>query len=471
VQDKPLKNSPHINYIKLFINIKARQDESEPRFVGRILEHKKENLLLRRISLSVTFKQRGDPAMRKTMLILILCTILLIPVSLSIAYAAPQRGQNSSEEQLSHTDFAFALMSELIKEQPGKNIIISPLSIELALSMTCNGARGETEKAIVKTMGIPDIAGAALNKRNQDLLKRLADKDKDVEMAIANSIWTRPGVRFNKDFVSQVAQYYSAEVRNVLDAAEINGWLVKRTKGRIKKIIDTISADSVMVILNAIYFKGTWTTPFSKNKTGNHPFHLNDNETVNVPLMRRENVNGYAKFDDFQTVYLTYGNAKAYRMYIFCPDKITGLSGFLSQLNSKNWNLFMKGFNKPVVIKNREQLTKCQLMLPRFTAEYENEMNKPLSKMGMEIAFNPERADFSGMSAEKLFIEKVRHKCCVDVNEEGTEASAATAVIMSRDSLPTVLVNRPFFFAITHNDSATILFMGAIYSPVTRTRN
>ncbi|MGV8125293.1 MAG: serpin family protein [Candidatus Xenobiia bacterium LiM19] len=403
--------------------------------------------------------------MKKILPLLALFTILLIPVSFTTAYAASEPGQNTSEGRLSRSESAFRLLSELVNEQPGKNVIISPLSIDLALSMTYNGARGDTEKVMAQAMGIPGTTCAALNSTNQDLMKRLADKDRDIELTIASSIWTMPGVKFNKDFISQVAKYYSADVKTILDAAEINGWVVKKTKGRIKKIIETISAESVMVILNAVYFQGTWTTPFSKNKTTAQPFHLNDEDTVSVPLMRRENVNSYAKFDDFQSVYLTYGNARAYRMYIFCPEKVTGLPGFLARLNDKSWNTFISGFPKPVVIKNKEQLTKCVLVLPKFAAEYENEMSAALSKMGMENAFSAEKADFSGISAEKLYIEKIQHKCCVEVSEEGTEATAATAAMMARDMPPTVIVNRPFFFAITHNTTGTILFMGAIYNP------
>jgi len=403
--------------------------------------------------------------MRNIMLLSFLSAILILQASCPAVYAASEPGHNSMEGRLSRTESAFRLLSELVSEQPGRNVIISPLSIDLALSMTYNGARGDTEKAMAQAMGISGTTSAALNSKNQDLLKRLADKDRDIELAVASSIWTKPGVRFNKDFISQVARYYSADVKAALDTAEINGWVVKKTKGRIKKIVETISADSVMVILNAVYFNGTWTTPFSKNRTGNQLFQLNDNDRVNVPMMRRENVNGYAKFDDFQSVYLTYGNARAYRMYIFCPDSVTGLPAFLAGLNDKSWNTFISRFPKPVFIKNREQMAKCLLVLPKFAAEYENDMREVLSKMGMENAFNAEKADFSGMSAEKLHIEKVQHKCCVEFSEEGTETRAATAVTMTKDQRPAVIVNRPFFFAITHDTTGTILFMGAVYNP------
>jgi serpin B len=403
--------------------------------------------------------------MRKAILVLILSAAMIITASLHMARASSEPGQSASKSAASHNAFAFRMLEELVKEYPGKNIVISPLSIELALSMTYNGARGETEKAMANAMGVPGIKSSELNSLNMELLKRLEDKDRDVELTVANSIWLKPGLKVNREFISQVSKGYSASIKNVLNVAEINGWVVKNTKGRIKKIIDDVAGETVMMLINAVYFKGAWTTPFNKNKTSDQLFHLNDTDTVTVPMMRREKVSGFAKFDECQSVYLTYGNAKAYRMYIFCPNQVTGLPDFVAHLNNGSWDNYMKEFQKTAPDrKSKAQQVECRLTMPRFTGEFDADLIPSLSRLGMEIAFQSGKADFTGI-ADGLFIERVLHKCSVDVNEEGTEAAAATAVMVGRGMGNSVVADHPFFFAVTHGNSSTILFMGAVYNP------
>ena len=357
-----------------------------------------------------------------------------------------------------NTRFGFKLLQDLQEREPGANIFISPLSISIALTMTYNGAVGETERAMAEVLEINELDLSTINNSNKALRDSLEDPDPKVQISIANSIWSRQGIEFNPDFLERSREFFGAEIAS-LDfnspqaAAIINDWVDTNTNGKIEKIVDRIDQDVVLFLINAIYFKGNWQDEFDKSRTRTGVFHLSDGSEKQVQMMRREGVYPYFRGENFEATSLPYGDGRV-SMYIFLPNPDSNLNEFLGNLNTENWKGWIAQF------RDREH----DMMLPRFKLEYEVNLNDMLKAMGMEVAFS-RGADFSGMGPN-LFISEVRHKTFVEVNEEGTEAAAATAVVVAESEPPVFRVDRPFFCAIYDAETETILFMGTITEPM-----
>ncbi|MEM1169973.1 MAG: serpin family protein [Cyanobacteria bacterium P01_H01_bin.35] len=360
--------------------------------------------------------------------------------------------------------FAFQLFSEIQKSQSNENIFISPSSIVIALSMTYNGAAGKTQEAMAKTLNFEGMSLEEINQANQDLGTLLNSLNPEIKLNIANSIWARKGISFYPSFLQVNQDFYQSQVREIdFDDPEsvkiINSWVKDKTEGKIDKIIQALDPNDVMVLLNAIYFKGDWQQQFSKGSTQEMPFYLGNGTQKQHPIMFQSSKHLYYENEDFQAVSLPYRESSV-SMYIFIPREQVGLEQFYRALNEENWKTWMQESN----------FCKVNLGLPKFKNEYEITLNETLKSLGMEIAFQ-EEADFSGISSEHLFISEVKHKTFVEVNETGTEAAAATSVGIRRRRRATeivveMLVNRPFFFAIRDNNSGTILFMGTITNPL-----
>lgn len=362
--------------------------------------------------------------------------------------------------------FGFALLHQLQEAEDAKNLLLSPASITLALAMTYSGAAGETEQAMAKAMSLQGMSKEEMNQAVLDLRQSLQSIDPKVELTIANSLWARQGVSFKREFLDTNRQYFGAQV-SVLDFADpeapqtINRWVDANTKGKIKKIVDNISPRTVMFLLNAIYFNGKWQKPFDKSLTQEKPFHLANGEQKRVPMMAQTGKFPYLKGEGFQMVSLPYGAGRL-SMVIALPDEGVSLSEWLKSLDAKSWKEWT----------SRLVSTDGELQLPRFKSEYDKTLNDALKSLGMAVAFEPNRADFSGMRDERdLFIEKVHHKAVVEVNEEGTEAAAVTSVQVGITSVQQprppfkMVVDRPFFFAIRDTRTGMVLFMGAVYEP------
>ncbi|MGD1715631.1 serpin family protein [Dapis sp. BLCC M172] len=356
----------------------------------------------------------------------------------------------------------FQLFSEIQKYQSNENVFISPISIAIALSMTYNGAAGETQKAMAKTLNFQGMSLAEVNQANKDLGILLNSLNPEIKLNIANSIWTDKGTSFSPNFLQVNQNFYQSQVReidfnNPESPKIINDWVKDKTEGKIEKIIQALNPNDVMVLLNAIYFQGNWEEQFSEDFTREMPFYLANGTQKQHPIMFQSSRYLYYDNQYFQAVSLPYKKGLA-SMYIFLPRKQVGLEGFYQILNEKNWNNWMKQFEDYEV----------NLGLPTFKNEYEVTLNDMLKSLGMQIAFQPGVADFSGISSENLFISEVKQKTFVEVNETGTEAAATTSFTITLESaVMTVdmLVNRPFFFAIRDNKSGTILFMGEITNP------
>lgn len=364
--------------------------------------------------------------------------------------------------------FGFKLFSEVAKQNAGKNVFISPASIGLALAMTYNGAAGETKQGMERALEVQGMTHAELNRAYAELKATLENPDPKVELSIANSLWAKKGITFNPDFIQRNKQFYGAEVTE-LDFGDpsapgtINSWVAHNTKGKIDKIVDQIDVQSILFLINAIYFKGKWSVEFDKAKTKEGPFTTAAGTQKPHPMMHQSGNYKYYEGKDFQALSLPYGAGRV-SMYIFLPAKGTSLDSFEKSLTAPNWDGWMKQFAE----------SKGEVVLPRFKVEYEIALNEVLKSLGMEIAFDPDRADFSGIvqSSERVFISRVKHKTFAEINEEGTEAAAVTSVEMRATSavLPQktfrMIVDHPFFCAIRDNKSGTLLFMGSITDPI-----
>ena len=357
-----------------------------------------------------------------------------------------------------NTRFGFKLLHDLRERDPGGNIFISPLSISIALTMTYNGAVGETERAMAEVLEIDGLDLSTINNSNRALRTSLENPDPKVEISIANSIWSRQGVDFNPDFLERNRVFFGAEIA-ALDfslpqaTATINEWVNTNTNGKIEKIVDRINPQTLLFLINAIYFKGNWRDEFDKSMTRSGVFHLSDGSEKQVQMMRREGEYPYFRGERFEATSLPYGDGRV-SMYIFLPNRDSNLNKFLRNLNAENWEGWI------AQLQDRRQT----MMLPRFKLEYEVRLNDTLEALGMGIAFGG-GADFSGMGPS-LFISEVRHKTFVEVNEEGTEAAAVTAVVGVKSLPPAFRVDRPFFFAIYDAETETILFVGTVTEPM-----
>ncbi len=363
-----------------------------------------------------------------------------------------------------NTKFGFKLFSEILKQDSGKNVFVSPVSVAIALSMAYNGASGQTQQAMAQTLELQGMSLESINQANAALRATLENPESQVQMAIANSLWAKQGTPFQPEFIQRNQQFYEAKVTDLdFDAptapSVINNWVEQSTKGKINKIVDKIRADDMLFLLNAMYFKGKWTTPFDKSQTVIQSFDLLNGNEKQLPMMSQSGKYRYYENEKFQAVSLPYGKGRL-SLYIFLPKQKSSLAAFFQNLNAENNSQWMTQFR----IRNGS------LRLPRFKMDYEIELTNALKALGMEAAFNSQ-ANFSQMTAIPVSINQVKHKTFVEVNEEGTEAAAVTSVgVVTTAAHVTaapfeMIVDHPFFCQIRDNQTGTILFMGAIVEP------
>jgi serpin B len=361
-------------------------------------------------------------------------------------------------------DFAFRFLDQVYRSAPDSNLFLAPLSASMALGMTLNGAAGTTFEEMRSTLGFGSMSMDQINQGYRDLIDLLLMLDPSVEMGIGNSIWYRQGFPVRDDFLSRTKTYFDAEV-SALDFANpgaadiINAWVKGETKGKIEEIVEKpIDAAAVMFLINAIYFKGSWTHRFPKDKTQPATFTAHDGSTGTVPLMELDDTLLYAETDSYQVVDLPYGG-KAFSMTLLLPRANVHIGDLVAVLDPGMWAGVVSSLR-------RKEGT---LHLPRFRMEWERELKKDLRAMGMNVPFIGGQADFSGLSDEAiqrgLYISKVKQKTYVDVNEEGTEAAGVTSVEIREVSIPDRFffrADRPFLFVIRERFSETILFAGIL---------
>lgn len=363
--------------------------------------------------------------------------------------------------------FGFELYQNVFASETGyENIMVSPLSVSLALAMTYNGANGETKTAMEKTLKVYGLTPEDINNSYRDLVHALKSLDPKVLLEIANAIFYRDDFQVENEFVSINKNYYDAEVsaldfENEQQSLEtINRWVAEKTHDKIESIIDRISRNHVMFLLNAIYFKGTWQKEFNEESTKTLPFYLENGENIQTEMMQRLDTLPFASNELFSAIELNYGKGN-YNMYVFLPENGRTLEELVNKLDEENWETWMESF---------QETQNVDIKFPRFKYEYEIMLNDVLTEMGMGVAFTG-GADFTGINrGGSLNIDYVKHKSFIEVNEEGTEAAAVTVVAIERTSVGgpqkvPFVVNRPFMYVITEKSTGAILFLGTVKNP------
>lgn len=362
--------------------------------------------------------------------------------------------------------FGFNLFQQLAAEDDD-NIFLSPTSVFVALAMLYNGADGVTKDEIAEVLQIETIDLAELNTASANLLNVLNQETDEITVQLANSLWINEEFEFQDEYVESLTNYFQAMVEQIdisddVSIEKINQWVDAATNGLIDEMVDSLPPNLVAIILNAIYLDANWTIPFDENQTVEKPFYPTEDSEKTVPLMTLNDELFYMENDDFQAVQLMYGDDAEMGMTVILPEVDSSPDEIIADLNLKNWSNWQDKF--------AEQ--EGTLLLPKFTLEYEVNLNDPLIHLGMGSAFD-ERADLSNLikDAENLAVSEVKHKSFLDINEEGTEAAAATSVeIVEMSAIdgpePFYMeVNRPFIIAITDHQTNALLFLGAIKDP------
>jgi len=367
-----------------------------------------------------------------------------------------------------NNQFALDLYSKY-KSKEG-NIFFSPYSISTALAMTYEGAKGETAQEMQSVFHFSEDNNTRRG-GYADLYSEINKKDKEYKLHTANALWAEQDFHFSNDYFNVVEQYYNGKVTNLNFKQEaeksrktINNWIEDQTNNKIKDLIPTGVIDGLtrLVLTNAIYFKGEWVEQFNKDDTKSKDFKITPDNIIKVPLMRRTDdkaIFNYIEDSNLQVLEMPY-SGEDLSMLVFLPknNDLKVLEDSLSVEKLSKWKKDLK-----------EQ--RVNIYIPKFKFETKYFMTETLKEMGMPIAFSPS-ADFSGMTGEKdLFISNVIHQAFVDVNEEGTEAAAATAVVMKLTAspnapiIPTFRADHPFIFIIQQNNTGNILFMGKVVDP------
>ena len=369
-----------------------------------------------------------------------------------------------------NTEFAVDLYGKLRAHEG--NVFFSPYSISTALAMTCGGARGETENQMAQTLHFnlpPDKLHPAFAAMEANL--NAAQQKGQVKLAVANSLWPQVGYAFLPDYLALCLKNYRTSIIPVdykghTEAARktINDWVEARTNRKIVELLKpgVLNSSTRLVLVNAIYFKGQWVSQFVTNFTENQPFHVSSDKTIDATLMRQTHPFFYAEFPGLQVLELPYvGNDLS--MIVLLPREVNGLAKLEAGMTAENLTAWTANLESQEV----------QVFLPKFKSTSEFSLSGTLATLGMTNAFIYGQADFSGMDGRKdLFIGDVIHKAFVEVNEGGTEAAAATAVVMLAGAAPSnpqsitlFRADHPFLFLIRDNHNGSILFLGRVVDP------
>lgn len=409
-------------------------------------------------------------------LLLIISIISILSITFSCKKDKPntpsefkQVNLTEKQKQLINTSnaFGFEFFKKAISMSGSEtNMMVSPLSVSMALGMTRNGAAGSTLDAMTNTLGFANMSDTEINESYKYIIATFTGLDPKVKLQIANSIWYRNTFSIEQPFTLINQQYFDASVTsldfdNPSAVDIINAWVNEKTNKLIPKIVDQIPGDAVMYLVNAIYFKGQWRYQFEKAKTLQKPFYLADGTEVQAPAMNQHETLSFYKGSGFEAIELPY-NQGNYTMDIILPDAGKTVNDIIPQLSQQNWNTWSSLF------VNRD----IQLQLPKFEYKYnEEKMKTILSDMGMGIAFDSNHADFTRINSNGgLYISRVLHKTYIKTDEEGSEAAAVTAVEIGVTSVGPdqpyyFTINRPFVYFIQEKSTGTILFIGSVMNP------
>jgi serine protease inhibitor len=365
----------------------------------------------------------------------------------------------------SENSFAFDIFMKVVENSTeSENIIISPLSISAALSMTLNGANGATRDSMLEALRVNGLTPEIINNSYKNLTESLLNVDKRVLISIANSVWTEKNFVVKKPFTDILTGFYDAESKT-FDIADplvptlINSWIESKTNGLIKNMVDKLDDNTVMLLINAIYFKGKWKFQFDKTNTVQESFYKPGGVTAQVPMMKQTSDFKIYTAKGFTVAEFPYGQAN-FVMDLIIPDDKNGINSITPMINNSSFNQWL----------NNMYARKTDLSFPRFKYGYKKQLNDILTDMGMGIAFT-DNADFSNISSYiPLRISSVNHQAFIETNEEGTEAAAATVVgiiATSEPAGPFVLkIDHSFLYIIRETTTNSILFMGRVADPL-----
>ncbi|MGA1977299.1 MAG: serpin family protein [Bacteroidales bacterium] len=362
----------------------------------------------------------------------------------------------------SGSSFAFDIFRNVVENaDKDENIMVSPLSISYALSMTLNGANGATRDSMLAALRDNGLTPDEINNSFKGLTTALMSVDKRVAMLIANSVWTEIDFAVKKSFIDILTNYYNAEsqqfdINDPTVPGKVNAWISNSTNGLITNMLDKLDTNTVMLLINAIYFKGKWTLEFDPANTMNTSFYKPEGTTVSVPVMSQSSDFKVYNGGSFILGEFPYGQGN-FVMDVILPTAQDGIGAFIPSLTQSAFNGWI----------NQLSSQKVDLSMPRFKYGYKITLNDILSDMGMGIAFTP-FADFSNIADASLCISKVLHQSYIETDEEGTEAAAATIVTI----IPTAVeqpfefnINHSFIYIIRETTTGSILFMGRVADP------
>ncbi len=380
------------------------------------------------------------------------------PVSPTLPNEAISKGINR---------FSAALFQESAANKG--NVMISPASVYLALAMTLNGADGETKEAMLKVLADQGMTVEMLNKASRDWITLLNKTGEKTTLAVANSIWFDQDFTPYQPFLQSNADYFAADAHK-LDFKDkgtpniINAWVKDATRGTIEKIIESINSDVVMYLINTVYFKSDWQTPFEKKDTHDRAFKTPDG-SIKTAFLHCTGQMAYLSGNEATGVALPYDDGQ-FAYFALLPDgEMTPREWLAKQAQASLFD------NIAGMMAQKTNLT-VELAMPKFEARYEDSLLNELGQLGMEIAFDPNRADFSQMNEQhtkNLYISEVKHKTFIRVDEKGTEASAATSVEEGITCIPLsnkqLIFDRPFLYGIMDLKTGMPLFAGIMENP------
>jgi serine protease inhibitor len=355
------------------------------------------------------------------------------------------------------------LLGRLSDEAAEENVLVSPWSAALALALAYNGAAGATALAMAETLGLTALDLGDVNRAFERLRGQLSTLGPRVELAEAVSLWVDERHTLQRDFVLRASAAYDAEVRNARFAdprtvAAINAWAGERTGGRIPSLLGEgeLGPDAVLVVLSAVAFRGVWTVRFDPGRTGEGSWRPTTGARIPVAMMSQTGRYRYRRTDRFQAVSLPYADGRV-SMYVLRPHDGLPLRTFRRELSARRWSEWTAQLRE----------SDGAISVPRCTLRHDAELSRPLQALGMSAAFGG-GADFRAIMDGVGRLSAVHHSTCVELHEEGTEATAATAAVMTRSLRPAgfrLEVDRPFFFAIQDNQSRLLLFAGLVERP------
>ncbi|MGI6394682.1 MAG: serpin family protein [bacterium] len=375
----------------------------------------------------------------------------------------------SKEIVEANSGLAMRLFKEIAMSEPGENVMISPLSISIAMAMVTNGASEENLEEMKNVLGFGKMEMETVNKQFYELIQSLVEADKDLLLTIANSVWMDEGFesRVFETFLNALIENYEAEPYAIDFSSDgatdlINGWVKDNTNGKIEEIVEEIGADVVMYLINAIYFKAAWTVSFDKDNTYEGTFTTSSGEDVKVELMsasREQEFDFYSsgwEEDDYSVVRIPYGREKFAFYGVISNDYDKPIDELIEEMEQSGIDTYFKNLSQQEV----------PVVLPKFKFEYEKPLVETFQILGMEKAFIEGGFLNLAENGEGLYISDIKHKTFIEVNEEGTEAAAVTSVEVGEMSSPSGFYGtRPFAFFIRDDRSGTILFAGKVEDP------